>query len=99
MVREATSTQTGSRWPRWLTVPVLCRWCTHTVEGGHRAILFNRLQGVMPTIYPEGTHFRIPLLEWPIDYDVRSKPLVINSTTGSRGTLCPSFPRAACFVM
>ena len=56
------------------------------VEAGHRAIMFNRLYGVMPNIYPEGTHFRIPWLEWPIIYDCRTKPLVINSTTGSRGS-------------
>jgi prohibitin 2 len=50
--------------------------------------MFNRVYGVMPNIYPDGTHFRIPWVEWPVIYDCRTKPLVINSTTGSRGLYC-----------
>ena len=28
------------------------------VDGGHRAIIFSRIGGVRPDIYPEGLHFR-----------------------------------------
>ena len=31
------------------------------VEGGHRAIMFNRITGVQQDIYREGLHFRVPL--------------------------------------
>lgn len=56
-----------------------------TVEGGHRAIMFNRIGGVsMDTIHSEGLHFRIPYFQYPIIYDIRAKPRVIKSPTGSK---------------
>lgn len=74
--------------------------CLFTVEGGHRAIVFNRIVGIknqapiLPVtpnrlrsvlqIYGEGTHFMLPWFERPIDYDVRAKPNVISSTSGSK---------------
>src|SRR5437879_6505930 len=56
----------------------------YTVPGGHRAVVFSRWSGVNSEIVPEGTHFRIPWLERPIVYDVRTKPRNIASLTGSR---------------
>merc|ERR550537_249945 len=55
-----------------------------TVAGGHRAVLFNRLQGIKPNVYSEGTHFAIPWFEWPIDFDVRTRPKELPSLTGTR---------------
>lgn len=56
-----------------------------TVEGGHRAIIFNRIGGISPdTIYSEGLHFRIPWFQYPIIYDIRAKPRLIKSPTGSK---------------
>lgn len=54
------------------------------VEGGHRAIVFNRLSGIKETVYEEGTHIMIPWFERAIIYDVRARPNVIQSTSGSR---------------
>lgn len=54
------------------------------VEGGHRAILFNRIGGIQKEIYPEGLHFRIPWFQYPIIYDIRSRPRKISSPTGSK---------------
>lgn len=46
-----------------------------TVEGGHRAIFFNRIGGVQQdTILAEGLHFRIPWFQYPIIYDIRARP-------------------------
>jgi len=56
----------------------------YTVEGGHRSIIFSRLGGVQPEVYSEGLHFRIPWFQWPIIYDIRSKPRKISSPTGSK---------------
>ncbi|KAJ2890199.1 Prohibitin-2, subunit of the prohibitin complex (Phb1p-Phb2p), partial [Coemansia aciculifera] len=56
----------------------------YNVDGGHRAIKYSRISGVQETIYGEGTHFRIPLLETPIIYDVRAKPTSIQSLTGTQ---------------
>lgn len=103
------------------------------VEGGHRAIVFNRLMGVKETVrpftsslaqrrhynldllfedcdgnwaastnvggltyrwfcafvwtcqvYQEGTHIMVPWFERPVIYDVRARPSVIQSQSGSR---------------
>lgn len=56
----------------------------YNVEGGHRAIVFNRIQGIKDRVYPEGTHFMIPWFERPIIYDVRARPNLVESTSGSR---------------
>ncbi|KAJ4844440.1 Prohibitin-1, subunit of the prohibitin complex (Phb1p-Phb2p) [Turnera subulata] len=56
----------------------------YNVDGGHRAIMFNRLTGIKDKVYPEGTHFMIPWFERPIIYDVRARPQSIESTSGSR---------------
>uniref|UniRef100_T1KSK3 Prohibitin n=1 Tax=Tetranychus urticae TaxID=32264 RepID=T1KSK3_TETUR len=55
-----------------------------TVDGGHRAIIFSRLGGIKNEIYPEGLHFRIPWFQYPIIYDIRSRPRKISSPTGSK---------------
>ncbi|KAK4572149.1 hypothetical protein RGQ29_030531 [Quercus rubra] len=56
----------------------------YNVEGGHRAIVFNRVVGVKDQVYAEGTHFMIPWFERPVIYDVRAKPHLVESTSGSR---------------
>ncbi|CAF0735943.1 unnamed protein product [Brachionus calyciflorus] len=57
----------------------------YTVEGGHRAIIFNRIGGIQAdTIQSEGLHFRIPWFQYPIIYDIRAKPRLIRSPTGSK---------------
>ena len=53
------------------------------VEGGHRAIVFNRVVGVKDEVFAEGTHFMLPWFERPIIYDVRARPNVIQTTSGS----------------
>lgn len=56
----------------------------YTVDGGHRSIIFSRLGGIQPDVYSEGLHFKIPWFQWPIIYDIRSKPKKISSPTGSK---------------
>ncbi|XP_004487731.1 prohibitin-2, mitochondrial-like [Cicer arietinum] len=56
----------------------------YNVEGGHRAIVFNRLVGVKEKVYSEGTHFVFPWFERPIIYDVRAHSHIVESSTGSR---------------
>jgi len=56
-----------------------------TVDGGHRAIIFNRIGGIsQDTIHSEGLHFRLPWFQYPIIYDIRAKPRLIKSPTGSK---------------
>jgi len=54
------------------------------VEGGHRAVVFNRITGTKKKVYPEGTHFIIPFVEKPIIFNVRPRPHNIGSPTGSK---------------
>lgn len=57
----------------------------YTVEGGHRAIIFNRIGGINPNIVQsEGLHFRVPWFQYPIIYDIRARPRIIKSPTGSK---------------
>ncbi|WOG98707.1 hypothetical protein DCAR_0418051 [Daucus carota subsp. sativus] len=56
----------------------------YNVDGGHRAIVFNRIVGVKDKVYPEGTHLMLPWFERPIIYDVRARPHLVESTSGSR---------------
>lgn len=54
------------------------------VDGGCRAIMYNRVGGISPRIYPEGTHIAIPWFQSPIMYDVRAKPRNVASLTGTK---------------
>jgi len=56
----------------------------YTVDGGHRAIMFNRIGGIQDYSLSEGLHFRIPWFQYPIIYDIRARPRKITSPTGSK---------------
>jgi len=56
----------------------------YTVEGGHRAIMFNRIGGIQEYALSEGLHFRVPWFQYPIIYDIRARPRKITSPTGSK---------------
>jgi len=58
--------------------------CLINVEGGHRAVMFHRFGGVQQRVREEGTHVIVPWFMRPILYDVRAKPRMIQSMTGSR---------------
>lgn len=54
------------------------------VDGGHRAVIFDRFQGVKPDVIGEGTHFMIPWLHKPIIFDIRTRPRSVSVSTGSK---------------
>jgi len=56
----------------------------YNVDGGHRAVIFDRFTGVKPLVTGEGTHFMIPWVQRPIIYDIRSRPMNVPSVTGSK---------------
>jgi len=58
--------------------------CLFNVEGGHRAVMFHRFGGVQQRVRAEGTHMLIPWFQRLIIYDVRTKPRMIQSMTGSK---------------
>jgi prohibitin 1 len=54
------------------------------VDGGQRAIIFDKVRGLQETVVGEGTHFRIPFIQEPIILDIRSRPRMISSLTGTK---------------
>lgn len=56
----------------------------YTVEGGQRAIVYSRLDGIQNEVFSEGLRFVVPWLQRPIIFDVKTRPKVINSTSGSK---------------
>merc|ERR1711997_430310 len=56
----------------------------YNVDGGHRAVMFDRFRGILPRVTGEGTHFMIPWVQRPIIYDIRARPKNVPSITGSK---------------
>merc|ERR1711953_30059 len=54
------------------------------VDGGHRAVIFDRFQGIKDAVVGEGTHFMIPWVQRPIVFDIRARPKNVPSVTGSK---------------
>ncbi|KAB0377527.1 hypothetical protein FD755_011971 [Muntiacus reevesi] len=67
------------------TVAYGIRKSVFTMEGGHRAIFFNWIEGVQQdTILAEGLHFRIPWFQYPIIYDIHLQVVNISLRVLSR---------------
>lgn len=56
----------------------------YNVDGGHRAVIFDRFAGVRDKVVGEGTHFLIPWVQKPYIFDIRSQPRNQHTITGSR---------------
>lgn len=57
----------------------------YTVNPGHQAIVYNRIGGLDESgTKTEGINFVIPWFQRPIIYDCRTRPKLVNSTSGSK---------------
>jgi len=63
---------------------VLPSLCLFDVDGGKRAVVLNMFTGVEDKVRAEGTHFRVPWLMQPRIYDIRVRPKLIQTTTGTK---------------
>lgn len=55
------------------------------MDGGHRAVVWHRFAGgIQDYVVGEGTHFRIPFVTYPTIFDVRMRPRVLTSRTGTK---------------
>lgn len=61
-----------------------CYISFHTVDGGTRAVIFDRFTGIKKNVVGEGTHFLIPWVQRAIIYDIRSRPKSVPVITGSK---------------
>jgi prohibitin 2 len=56
----------------------------YTVEGGERAVVFNRLSGISPDVKKDGTHPKIPWFDIPTIFNIQSRKTDFPSHTGTR---------------
>jgi len=56
------------------------------VDGGERAVIWDRFSGVKDEVVGEGTHFLILGVQKPHIFDVRTKPRSLQTVTGSKGS-------------
>ncbi|XP_020110967.1 prohibitin-3, mitochondrial-like [Ananas comosus] len=56
----------------------------YTVDGGERAVIFDRFRGVLPETVGEGTHLLVPWLQKPYIFDIRTRPHTFSSTSGTK---------------
>jgi len=54
------------------------------VDGGEAVVMFDRFRGVLSDTYGEGTHFKIPFVQYPEHFDIRSRPRQISTNTGTK---------------
>ncbi|CAE7942325.1 PHB3 [Symbiodinium sp. KB8] len=59
-------------------------FCLYNVDGGERAVILDQFRGVLPTVSGEGTHFRVPFVQTPYIFDIRLRPRVISTRTGTK---------------
>ncbi|KAK7256970.1 hypothetical protein RIF29_30613 [Crotalaria pallida] len=56
----------------------------YTVDGGQRAVLFDRFRGILDQTVGEGTHFLIPWVQKPYIFDIRTRPHTFSSISGTK---------------
>ncbi|KAL6001407.1 Prohibitin-3, mitochondrial [Asimina triloba] len=56
----------------------------YTVDGGERAVLFDRFRGVLEDSVGEGTHILVPFLQQPFIFDIRTRPHSFSSVSGTK---------------
>lgn len=58
--------------------------CLYDVDGGQRAVIFDKFSGVKDDVVGEGMHFRIPFVQDPKIFCVRVMPRVFDIHTPSK---------------
>ncbi|XP_071693788.1 prohibitin-3, mitochondrial-like [Rutidosis leptorrhynchoides] len=66
------------------TAAAVANSALYTVDGGQRAVLFDRFRGVIDDTVGEGTHFLIPWLQTPYIFDIRTRPHTFSSISGTK---------------
>lgn len=68
----------------FVTVGGVMTFCTYVVDGGEKALIFDKLRGLRTKVYGEGLHFKIPFIQDPILFDVRLTPNVLETKTPTK---------------
>lgn len=56
----------------------------YSVPAGHSAVLFSRFSGVLPNVYGEGLHFKVPYFHVPQIFNIRNSPTMVSTKTPSK---------------
>jgi prohibitin 1 len=59
-------------------------FCLFNVDGGERAVVWTMFGGVKDKTYGEGTHFMVPYFMRPHLYNIKLRPKLIQTTTGTK---------------
>jgi prohibitin 1 len=59
-------------------------FCLFNVDGGERAVMWTMFGGVQNKTYGEGTHLMVPYFYRPHIYNIRLRPKLIQTTTGTK---------------
>mmetsp|Transcript_53374 Transcript_53374/g.153083 ORF Transcript_53374/g.153083 Transcript_53374/m.153083 type:complete len:279 (-) Transcript_53374:112-948(-) len=65
-------------------VAIIPSVCLFDVDGGQRAVVLNMFTGIEDKVRGEGTHFKVPWLHQPKYYNIRVRPKLIQTTTGTK---------------
>ena len=68
----------------FVTIGGLMSFCTYVVDGGEKALIFDKFRGLRTKIMSEGLHFKIPFLQEPVIFDVRLNPNVLETRTPTK---------------
>lgn len=74
----------GGSFSTFLAGYSLLKASIYQVETGQKAFKFNKFTGVREETFNEGWHLKVPWLERPVIYNVKSQPLQQESSTGSK---------------
>jgi len=55
---------------------VVSEFCMYDVDAGNRVVIFDSIQGVLPGVYGEGTHLKLP---WQVSIRLIWSPSSLNS--------------------
>ena len=54
------------------------------VDGGERALKMDAMKGLLPHVYGEGMHFRLPFVQSIRRFEIRTQPTLVPSSTGTK---------------
>ncbi len=63
---------------------VIPSMCLFDVDGGERVVVMNMFSGVEEKVRGEGTHFKLPWVMQPRYYNIRLRPKLIQTMTGTK---------------
>lgn len=66
------------------TAGVVDTFFLYNVDGGYRGVVFDRFRGILPNTLNEGTSIVVPWLQNVTLFDIRDRPKVISTVTGTK---------------